>query len=148
MSPVAPIRLLGALLVATSAAPAVGDAHYLGRTSQGQVIVIETASTGRAIGAIRTGIAYDGLCGTRPDSPRYQLLSYSEVRLNARGSFSFTTTATAEGPGPQTLALRLTGTFTGRAVRGTMTAVGADARCAAGGPANPYRATFNARVAR
>jgi hypothetical protein len=150
MSRVAPVRLFGALLLATSAtaAPAVGDARYLGRTSQGEVIVIETASTGRAIGAMRTSIAYDGLCGERPGSPRYQLLSYSEARLRANGSFSYTTTATAEGRGPQALPVRLAGTFTGRSVRGTLTAVGRDSRCGAGRPANPYRATFSARVAR
>jgi hypothetical protein len=130
-----------------AAAPAVGHADYLGATSQGQAIAIETASTGRAIGALRTGIVYDGLCGTRPDSPPYQLLSYSEVALRANGSFSFTVTAIAEGPGPQRLTVALAGTFAGRAVHGTLTAIGRGARCAGAGHANPYRATFSARVA-
>jgi len=136
--PITPI--LATLAVALAAAPADGDAQYVGHTSQGRSITIETASTGRAIGAIATGVVYDGRCGRRADSPPYQLLSYTEVELRSGGRFSFTATATAEGAGPQTLALRIAGRFAGRSVSGTLTAVSRGARCV------PYGATFSARV--
>jgi len=140
--------LLRATLIAAvlAGAPAVGDARYVGRTSQGASIAIETSTPGTAIGAIATAVDYDGRCGPRADRPRYQLLSYTEVALGSGGRFSFTTTAVAEGRGPQTLSLRIAGAFAGRTVRGTLAAVGRGARCGSA-RANPYTATFTARVA-
>jgi hypothetical protein len=122
---------------------AIGGDRYEGRTSQGQATVIVVSASGRTVTALLTAVTYDGLCGKRSD-PAYQISSTSKAAIGPDGTFAMTTRSTTAGPG--SLAMRVTGIFSGTTVHGTIAETGPKARCAAPrARVNPYQATFTAK---
>ena len=138
--------LLGVGVAASEAGGrAVAGARYIGSTSQRQATLIVVSHDGRAITALLTTVAYDGICGKGRGGPPYQILSNRRFAIRSNGSFEMTTSGTTTEHGA--LPMLVNGVFSGDTVHGTIAETGVKARCAAPRQAhNPYRATFSAQA--
>lgn len=124
-----------------AAGHAIAGGHYAGKTTQHQATTIVVSGNARTITTLKAAVSYDGLCGKRAAGPAFSITA-KNVAITA-GSFSVVAPATAAGAKPLTMIV--TGSFTGKAVNGTIAE--RNGHCAKPKTVlNPYLTTFSAKA--
>lgn len=136
------VTLLALVLVLVAAAVAwagqpVKGGMYSGLNAERIQTTVKVSSNGKKVQSFSSGLGYNGKCG-QGGGPGF-VVKASNVQIQG-GKFSKTVKATFFNPAVPTPTVKITGSFTGRKVKGTITSL-TTPKCSNG--KQPYATTYS-----